>query len=152
MLLLVYFRHSCTAETMSSKITSLFSFVIINILTSCRLRTSSTSARGFPLGTGMVPRMEQLEASSVCLTTRLNSSIFLISSMTNSLLHPSRICSIRTADNETQISARNMMWNTSSRKYSFNSPRVVSNLYNFLSFIDRDPWLLRSKSDQKHLI
>lgn len=27
-LLLVYFRHSCTAETMSSKIKSLFSFVI----------------------------------------------------------------------------------------------------------------------------
>ncbi len=70
----------------------------INILTSCRLRTSSTSARGFPLGTGMVPRMEQLEASSVCLTARinawLNSSIFPISSMTNSLLLPSRICSI----------------------------------------------------------
>ncbi len=88
----------------------------INILTSRRLRTSSTSARGFPLGTGMVPRMEQLEASSVCLTARinawLNSSIFPISSMTNSLLLPSRIL----FHNQTQHSARHMMWNTSSRK------------------------------------
>lgn len=69
----IYVEEAEKRETvMYEMLYELGGIITVKILTSCLPRTSSTRARGFPLGTGMVPSIEQLEASKVCLTDRMN--------------------------------------------------------------------------------
>lgn len=85
----LHFLLLCTHVTISGRRWFLFSLVTLNTLTSPLLLISSTRASGFPLGTGIVPRIMVPGVDSVWWTAWmkgwLKSSIFPISSMTHTL-------------------------------------------------------------------
>lgn len=126
----------------------LVSFLLtVKTLTSLRFRTSSTRPSGFPLGTGMVPRMVKEEPSSVCRTALmkdwLKSSILPISSMTNTFLLPPSAAATWGGAHVTVIQGQDWSWHgwpfTCSWKYVSNPQGFISCYLSQLScFSSRD--------------